>query len=196
MDDCSFLSVDHRSTLFVRQFVVSLCFLWYYINKPKFDLEEHSPHQIKEDLMKRFFTLTVLFLVIFLAAPVLAGDIPDLTGDWHATASMFVVKDGDLHVNKDIDIPGAAYTISRQEGRLIFGVKKFTRKVDGVEHEENFVGVISEDGDDLYMADHEAGYAVGKIYDGGAVIELTYLMDGSSNRSIEMAAGIHQLTRK
>ena len=146
--------------------------------------------------MKRFFTLTALFLALCLATPVLAGDIPDLTGDWHATGSMFVVKDGDLHVNKDIDIPGAAYTISRQEGRLIFGVKKFTRTVDGVQHEENFVGVISEDGDDLYLADHEASYAVGEIRDGGAVIELIYLTDGSSNRKIEMAAGIHQLTRK
>jgi len=146
--------------------------------------------------MKRFFTLTVLFLVISLAAPVLAGDTPDLTGDWHATGTMFVVKDGDLHVNKDVDIPGIAYTISRQEGRLIYGVKKFTRTVDGVQHEENFVGVISEDGDDLYLADHEAGYAVGEIHDDGAVIELMYFTDGSSNRKIEMAAGIHQLTRK
>lgn len=148
--------------------------------------------------MKRLFTLTVLFLVICLAAPVLAGDIPDLTGDWHATGSMFVVKDGDLHVtpDKDTDFPGVNYIISRQEGRLIYGVKKFTRTVDGVQHEEIFVGVISEDGDDLYLADHEAGYAVGEIRDGGAVIELIYLTDGSSNHKIEMAAGIHRLTRK
>lgn len=148
--------------------------------------------------MKRFFTLTVLFLALCLATPVLASDIPDLTGDWHATGSMFVVKDGDLHVtpDKDTDASGINYTISRQEGRLIYGVKKFTRTVDDVQHEENFVGVISEDGDDLYLADHGAGYAVGEIHDGGAVIELIYLTDGSSNRKIEVAAGTHRLTRK
>ena len=144
--------------------------------------------------MKRFFTLSVLFATICLASQVLAGDFPDLTGDWYAKGSMFVVKDGDLHVTNDV--PGIAYTISRQEGRLFYGVKKFTRIVDGVRHEETFVGVISEDGDDLYLADHEAGYAVGEILNDGAVIELTYLTDGSSNRKIEMAAGTHRLTRK
>lgn len=143
--------------------------------------------------MKKFsLSLLILTLLVALAMPTLAADIPDLTGTWEGKPSGFVYSKDKLHHIKHQNL--ITYIIERQEGRFIYGRKLAARTVDGLQHDETFVGIISADGRTISIADYEAGYAFGDIINANE-LEISYLSDGTSPTDKDMIALLHHLKR-
>ena len=112
--------------------------------------------------MKKNILAGTALLLIFAASQCLAeAKIPNLVGTWEVKSEGGVIVRGDktgktTHWEEKQTKLKAEITITKQEGRVVFGTFKSKKAT------ENFIGVIGHDNKTFHLAD-EDGFADGKI---------------------------------
>ena len=99
------------------------------------------------------------------------GAIPDLVGKWESVTHAAYVKEMDRMGKGQT----GTFIITEQHGHVFTGYK-LVKTLYTEEHREEFSGVISKDGQKLYIAEHNDGYAFADIADANT-IHLYYLED-------------------
>ena len=120
--------------------------------------------------MKRPFVLPLLVITVFFLASTAvfaAPSIPDVTGNWET------VGYGHHHAEKGFLAPAAGngtWIIKEQHERFFTGKRTYTRsRLDGKQITESFSGVITRDGKQLYLVDHDEDILVGTFLDDGGI---------------------------
>jgi len=104
--------------------------------------------------------------------------VPDLTGTWATKSYSHHHEKQGFFSNPDVD---GQWIIKKQQGRLFHGERSYTMKQISTEKiTEGFSGVISKDGNRLYMVDHDEDILFGEILSNG-LIELIMINDGDKN---------------
>ena len=135
--------------------------------------------------------LSILALLVLIAVPVGAGDLPDLVGNWKSEG-LVVLSGPDYHhtyeASKKIIYMDTAFTlmIVEQNGRGFYGKFHMKNNPSMVEH---IIGVISFDNETLYMVDQD-GYLDGRLIS-PTKMELVYRESDPEG----MAIGVHRLSK-
>ncbi len=137
---------------------------------------------------KRYFLLFAVFLTIVIfsagctdtatpgtevvSSPEITSttSIPNIVGVWTGT-SIEHSKDNGFR-----DSDSKWWNVTEQNGLAFTGYKVYTIS-DGTEIQENFSGVMSYDGETIYIADHDNGFIFGEFI-GPDEVELRLLNDG------------------
>ena len=110
------------------------------------------------------FATTLFAAAVLLATPVLADDIPQLTGTWKGKSEGISMKGGYL-ANDDVTL-----VVSEQKGRAFKGEITYGRQ--GQPITEPVVGAIDSDGERVFIVGDEGHHAA--EYDDG-VLEDCYV---------------------
>ncbi|MEF2144694.1 MAG: hypothetical protein V3573_04545 [Desulfovibrionaceae bacterium] len=125
-----------------------------------------------------FRALLLAFLTLALALPALAGGkLPDLTGTWQGKVEIHRADKG-FQTNSN----HLQFVIKEQQGHVFHGVKTWT-DVAGGKYSEPFSGIISVDGEDIYVVEHSDGHMTGEV-ESKDRIYLYYLEGGESPKAI------------
>jgi hypothetical protein len=115
-----------------------------------------------------------LVLLVFLTMGICAAEVPDLVGNWTASASGYF-EDGDSYkLRENLTL---RYVIVEQMDRVFTG--NFILTQNGKEIVESFAGAIGQDNKTLYMAEFNDGYNFGTIISDDE-FELIHLVDGET----------------
>jgi hypothetical protein len=115
-----------------------------------------------------------LVLSVFLTIGICTAEVPDLIGNWTASASGYFEEGDSYKLRENISI---RYDIIEQTDRLFTGNVILT--VNGNEMTEKFSGVIGWDNKTLYIAESIDGYNFGTIISDDE-FELIHLVDGGT----------------
>lgn len=121
--------------------------------------------------------LPVLFAALLLALPCAAAAGDSLVGVWEGTAYMYMENRGEISTPVYVEI------ISHN-GPVFHGVKKWTSRSTGKTNTENFSGTVSRDGKALYIAEHDDGVSIGRLY--GDTLDIHYMESGGRAVSMVM----------
>lgn len=132
--------------------------------------------------------ILALALILSVAVPARAADIPDLRGLWNSTAHEGITT-GSRHFPKNEAGPHFvsgtfAMDITRQEGRRFTGVKRSGN------HEERLMGVIGYDGTTVHILEDEGTFHGRLLPDGS--LELVYSHDAGASKGIGIALYVRQ----
>ena len=140
----------------------------------------------KGSIMKRRWFVLLVFLIVLVCniTSISAAEIPNLVGNWSGSSVGYME---DLGYTAYSDGTFTVH-ITNQTERVFIG---YIMKKDALGEEEQKVisGVLSADGTNVYLAEHDEGISLGTIL-GPDEIELTYLKPGAL-----VYAGIDRLTR-
>ncbi|HBE94146.1 MAG TPA: hypothetical protein DDW80_01645 [Desulfovibrio sp.] len=134
--------------------------------------------------------LLILALTLLAAVPALAGDYPDLKGQWTSTGK--AVVHGTLPHHQDVAKPqfvsGKEFTLridQQEEGR-------FSGERSSAKHKEMILGLIDEDGK-VSMVDDD-GMFFGTYDKATGTMKLTYMEAGKGSKVV--AQGVYTRVKK
>lgn len=123
--------------------------------------------------MDRFTCVLIVILTLISINGYVIAENTDLIGVWKGTAVGYEENAGFTDFGEDVFI----MNITEQKDRIFSGYL-LTQDLAGSNIKKSIVGVFSNDGTEIYLAEHGQGLSMGKIL-GPDEFELIYLDSGN-----------------